>query len=206
GGVMGQVMQMMPQAQARPVPSLDLSSPEVHIEPKREHAADMGILATDLGYTVNALIDGACATDYYTGGTKIDLSIIGQEQFVSRTQALAQLPVATPTGELVPLAAIANVRLSSGPEQINRRERQRAITIEVSPPPEMALEEAMLRIDQEIVTQLREGGELQGLYEINLAGTADKLQDTWKALRFNFVLALLITYLLMAALFESWLY
>src|SRR5690606_24334069 len=33
-----------------------------------------------------------------------------------------------------------------------------------------------------------------------------KLQDTWKALRFNFVLALLITYLLMAALFESWLY
>ena len=41
---------------------------------------------------------------------------------------------------------------------------------------------------------------------INLAGTADKLRDTWLALRFNVLLALLITYLLMAALFESWLY
>ena len=40
----------------------------------------------------------------------------------------------------------------------------------------------------------------------NLAGTADKLKATWKALRCNFLLALLITYLLMAALFESWLY
>ncbi len=47
---------------------------------------------------------------------------------------------------------------------------------------------------------------MSGEYRINLAGTADKLRDTWKALRFNIFLALLITYLLMVALFESWLY
>ena len=41
---------------------------------------------------------------------------------------------------------------------------------------------------------------------ITLAGTADKLGETWRALWFNFALAALITYLLMAALFESWLY
>lgn len=206
GRIFGQVMQIIPNAQARPVPSLDLSSPEIHIKPKREHAADMGVLAVDLGYSVDALIDGAYATDYFTGGDKIDLTIIGQEEYANRTQSLAQLPVATPTGELVPLAAVANVELSSGPEQINRRERQRAITIEVSPPPEMALEDAMDKIVSQIVEPLRESGELQGLYEIGLAGTADKLRDTWMALRFNFVLALFITYLLMAALFESWLY
>jgi len=43
-------------------------------------------------------------------------------------------------------------------------------------------------------------------YQIHLAGTADKLLATWGALRWNFLLALLVTYLLMAALFESWLY
>ncbi len=48
--------------------------------------------------------------------------------------------------------------------------------------------------------------QLDGGYRITLAGTADKLRETWHALRFNVLLALLITYLLMAALFESWLY
>ena len=41
---------------------------------------------------------------------------------------------------------------------------------------------------------------------MTLSGTADKLRQTWEALRWNFVLALLITYLLMAALFESWIH
>ena len=43
-------------------------------------------------------------------------------------------------------------------------------------------------------------------YRIELEGTADKLRQTWLALRSNVIIALLITYLLMAALFESWLY
>jgi HAE1 family hydrophobic/amphiphilic exporter-1 len=61
-------------------------------------------------------------------------------------------------------------------------------------------------IQKEVVAPLEASGQLAGGYRITLAGTAEKLQDTWKALRFNFLLALLITYLLMAALFESWLY
>ncbi|MFG0261060.1 MAG: efflux RND transporter permease subunit [Novipirellula sp. JB048] len=95
---------------------------------------------------------------------------------------------------------------SSGPEQINHRERQRAITIEVSPPPEMPLEEALQRIESQIIAPIRDSGQLDGGYQIGLSGTADKLRDTWLALRWNVMLALLITYLLMAALFESWLY
>jgi HAE1 family hydrophobic/amphiphilic exporter-1 len=160
----------------------------------------------DLGYAVDALVDGAYATDYFKDGIRIDLSIVGQEQFANRTQDLAALPIATPTGELVPLGSVAEVKLTSGPEQINRRQRQRAITIQVSPPPEIALEDAMERIQAQIVAPILESGELGGVYQINLAGTTDKLRSTWEAMRFNFILALLITYLLMAALFESWLY
>ena len=96
--------------------------------------------------------------------------------------------------------------MSSGPEQVNHRERQRAVTIEISPPEDVPLEEALDRIDSQIITPLRNSGQLDGGYRITLAGTADKLRDTWLALRFNVLLALLITYLLMAALFESWSY
>ncbi len=206
GQVLGQVMMTIPNAQAFPRPSLDLSSPEVHVRPLWDQAADLGMNARDLGYTVNALVDGAYATDYFVGGDKIDLTLLGQGRFSGRTQDIEALPVATATGDLVQLRALAEVTLASGPEQVNHRERERAITIQVSPPLEMALEDAMETIDRKIVQPLLASGRLTTEYRVGLSGTADKLRSTWLALRFNVVLALLITYLLMAALFESWTY
>jgi HAE1 family hydrophobic/amphiphilic exporter-1 len=206
GQVYGQVRPLIPGAQARPVPSLDLSGPEIHVTPKLVQAADMRVSSADLGFAVNALVDGAYAGDYYFEGKKIDLTITGEDRFASSTQDIVALPIATPLGQLVPLGALANVAMSSGPEQINRRERVRSITIEVSPPLNVALEDAMDRINEQIVGPIRASGQLEGGYRIALAGTADKLRETWGALRFNLLLACLITYLLMAALFESWLY
>ncbi|WP_164100482.1 efflux RND transporter permease subunit [Candidatus Laterigemmans baculatus] len=206
GRILGQATELLPTAQSRPVPSLDLSSPEVHVEPKLVQSEAMQVDATTLGYAVNTLVDGAYATDYYIGGDKVDLTILGDEAVMQSSQDLGSLPIATPTGQLVPLSALAEIRLASGPEQINHRERQRAITIEVSPPAEMPLESALELINREIIAPLRDSGELDGGYRIGVSGTADKLRDTWLALRWNVMLAMLITYLLMAALFESWVY
>ncbi|MBI1346322.1 AcrB/AcrD/AcrF family protein [bacterium] len=200
------IFALIPDAQARPVPSLDLSSPEIHVTPKLLQSAEMGLSAADLGYTVDALVDGAYASDYYLGADKIDLSIRGRDEFAKQTQDIASLPIATRTGQLIPLAALADVKLSSGPEQVNHRERERAITVAVTPPPTMALEEALSIIQNKVVGPLEASGALDGGYRISLAGTADKLNNTWNALRFNVILALLITYLLMAALYESWVY
>ncbi len=206
GRILGQVQQVIPGAQAIPQPSLDLSSPEIHVIPKWEQAADMQVSASDLGYTVDALVDGAYAGDYFTGGDKIDLTIKGQSRYATRTQDLEELPVSTPTGELVPLAAVADVKLASGPEQINHRERLRAITIQVTPPPQVPLEDAMLSIQTKIVQPILAGKEISPEYSIGLSGTADKLRQAWESMRWSLLLALVITYLLMAALFESWLF
>ena len=70
----------------------------------------------------------------------------------------------------------------------------------------MPLEDAMERINDSIVNPLVSSEMLDGGYLIRLSGTADKLRQTWAALKWNLLLALAITYLLMAALFESWLY
>ena len=70
---------VLPTAQARPIPSLDLSSPEIHIQPKLRQAAEMGVTTSDLGYSANALIDGAYAGDFYLGGDTIDLTIKGED-------------------------------------------------------------------------------------------------------------------------------
>ena len=206
GMVIGGVIQHLPGAQPRPIPSLDLSSPEVHVEPKLVQAAEMQMSSADIGFTVDALVDGAYVSEYLLDGKKIDLRVLGDAAYADRTHMIASVPVATPLGQLVPLDALATIELSSGPEQINHRERVRAVTIQVSPPPEIALEDAMLTIRENIVPMLAQSGMMEGPYSVRLAGTADKLRQTWDALRFNVLLALAITYLLMAALFESWLY
>lgn len=197
---------LMPAAQIRPNPSLDLSNPEVRIYPKWEQAADMQVSAADMGYAVDAFVDGAYATDYYKGGDKIDLRIMAEDRFSNSEGRLSSIPVSTPTGQLVTLDAVANVRMESGPEQINHRTRQRAITLEVTPPVEMPLEAAMDLIAEKVIAPLQASGQLQGGYGIALAGTADKLRSTWNSLKWNLVLAVVITYLLMAATFESWVY
>jgi HAE1 family hydrophobic/amphiphilic exporter-1 len=78
--------------------------------------------------------------------------------------------------------------------------------MQVTPALDMPLEAAMDQITNQIIAPLQASGQLQGGYNVGLAGTADKLRSTWISLRWNLALAVLITYLLMAATFESWVY
>ncbi|MGH9896415.1 MAG: efflux RND transporter permease subunit, partial [bacterium] len=204
--VFGQVRQLIPEAQVRPMPSLDLGSPELQVTIKRDRAADVGMTNRELGFTIDALVDGAKASDFQYEGNKIDLTVRGEDRYATRTQDLDTLPIFTRGGSLTTLGAIADIQLMAGPEQINHIERERAIVIKVIPPLQMPLEYAMNLISDEVITPLKQGGTLGRLYNVRLSGTADDLTLTYRALQWNFLLALLITYLLMAALFESFTY
>ena len=163
GQILGGVKQHFPaNTQARPEPSLDLSSPEVHVSLKPEQAAALGMTSRDLGYAVNVLVDGAYVTDYFTGGEKIDLVILGNENYSGSTDSIKSEYIATPNlAAPVRLDALANVVLDSGPEQINHRERERAISIQVSPPPEVSLEEAIEILESKIIAPLIGQGQLR---------------------------------------------
>ena len=204
--IMMQTFQVLPGAQAFPRPSLDLDNPEVRVSTHRRRASELGISNRELGFTVSALVDGAKVSDYRNDGREIDLKVMAEESFAHRTHMLEQMPIATPGGRLVTLGAVAGISMVNGPQTINHRERQRAITIQVTPAEQMPLETAMELIESEMIAPLRQEGKLGGLYQINLSGAADKLVETAGALRWNLLLALVITYLLMAALFESFLY
>ncbi len=205
GRIFGQVRQVVPNAQARPIPSLDLGNPEVRILPDRVRAADLGLSARDIGWAVNALLDGALVDGYQFQGEEIDLVLRGEEDWF-RTQDIEALPIYTPRGQLVPLSAVARVEVTTGPEQINHIERDRAITVQVIPPETIPLETVLDDIQTQIVQPLVDSGDLAPPYQIQLSGSADDLRRTRQALQWNFLLALVITYLLMAALFESFLY
>ena len=186
---------------------LDLTSPELHVLPHWEKASELGLTAADLGYAVNALVDGAYAGDYWHEGDKIDLVIYGSDSYIQHSQDIERLPIATPSGNLVPVSAVASVVMDRGPDQINHIERQRSVTIQIKPAPNMPLETAMEIVSTQIrPAAMNRPNFSSGLYRMRLAGTADKLAETAADLQWNLLLALAITYLLMAALFESFLY
>jgi hydrophobic/amphiphilic exporter-1 (mainly G- bacteria), HAE1 family len=206
----GLCMQEFPMAagnQLRPIPGLDLSSPELHVVPRLEKASELGISSSSIGYAVNALVDGAFAGDYWHEGRRIDLVIYGDDAYADRSQDLENLPISTPRGGAVLLSSVADVVLSRGPEQVNHVERLRSITIQLKPASDIALEAALRTVEEKIRGPLMQSSRFQsGLYQVRLAGTADKLADTWHELKWNLVLAVVLTYLLMSALFESFLY
>jgi len=199
-------MQKIPGSQVRPIPSLDLGNPEVQLFLNRERASDVGISNQELGFMINALVDGAVVSDYQIDGDEIDLSLRGEDTYASRTQSLEDLMINTESGKMVTVGSVADVKVTTGPEQINHYERQRSIAISVIPPEQMPLESAIDIINNEILAPLRASGELSGSYNAILTGTADDLTVTRQALQWNFLLAGVIAFLLMAALFESFLY
>ncbi len=198
--------QVLAGSQVRPIPSLDLGNPEIQVLPDRDRMAELQLSGTDLGYIVRSIIDGVKVSEYKHTGDKIDLILRSAVQFTRRTQDLENVALTTPSGQVVTLGSVGEVLYTNGPEQINHVERRRAIVIRVNPPADLPLQTAMRRIEQEIIAPLHRRKALGPQESIRLAGTADKLTTTRQALQGNFLLALVITFLLMAALFESFLY
>ncbi|MFQ5579070.1 MAG: efflux RND transporter permease subunit [Nitrospiria bacterium] len=202
----GQLMGLMPQAQIRPIPSLDLGNPEVQVIPDPIRMADMKLSASDLGRTIDALLDGTKADDYFEEGERLDLVVLGLDRFNGQTQDLEQLPIRTPAGRIVTLDALADVVITNGPEQVNHVERDRTISISVVPPISFSLQEAMETIKEKVIMPMKAQGSLHSPYRVALKGTADDLLVTRNAIQWNLILAAVITYLLISSLFESFFY
>jgi HAE1 family hydrophobic/amphiphilic exporter-1 len=181
-------------------------NPEVHVVTDRRRAAELGLSNRDLGFAVRSLVYGAKASDYLDQGREVDLVVKAEPGNEQRTHLLEQMPIAAPDGRLVTIGAVAQVAPVNGPVEILHSERQRTVRILMQPREDMALQTAMEIVRTQILQPMYDSGSLGGLYQARLSGTADKLQQAWRALSWNFLLVLVITYLLMASLFESFLY
>ena len=204
--IFGTISQKIAGAQTRPIPSLETSYPEIRVIPNKERLAANGLSERDLGIYVDILMDGRKIDEYRPAGIKqIDLILKGNDDRFNSPEELMDATVVNRYGDLITIGDIAHLEYSEGMPQINHLERKRTITLQVTPPPDLPLQDAIAIIENDIIGALKLAGQLEGL-EISIGGNADKLVETGKSLQWNLLLALLITYLLMAALFENFLY
>ncbi len=228
GAIQGVLMGAFGPMAVRSSPqNFDLPGPELQVKIDRVKAANMGVNVQLIGLSVQALVDGATVGDYRYLGDNIDLLLVRDPDVPITPETLGAVPVAVnldgtdASRKVVPLSSIATIERSTSPQEIQRIEQRRAFTLTVNAQGQ-PLEQAMNTIDG-IVAQMRDSGVISGDIEVNLAGTADKLTQVRNALlgdihhgswlqritslgTSRMFLALLVTYLLMAALFESFLY
>jgi HAE1 family hydrophobic/amphiphilic exporter-1 len=159
-------------------------------------------------------VDGVYADEVFLNPDKIDvpympregidLILQSREQDVTQTQDIPKMIIYTKKGRAVPLVNVAEMVETVSSEEIRHFERKRSVTLEISPPAEIALEEGIDLVKNQIIQPLKDDGTLSGEYSINLTGNADKLEKTREAMSGNFILAIIITYLLLAVLFQHW--
>ncbi len=189
---------------------------EDQIVPDRIRAGELGLTVEDLGFIIRACGDGRVVGQYREGGRSIDLAltVAGTEDPTAgdnTTQAIANVPISTPTGNVVPLAAACDIVRTTSPQEIRHIETQPAVKLTVRPPEGIVLTEAIATI-QGILTDMRGDGfgpgkmKIPPTVSVNLAGNAEKLREVWDSLKWLLGLSLLVVFLLMAGLFESFAY
>ena len=202
----GLIPAKMPTAQIRPIPSVESSYPEAKIIPNKEKLAANGLNEDDLGVYVDVLMDGRKIEEYRPDGVKqVDLLLKGSDVAYRAPEDILAGTIVNNHGNLIRVGDVASLQYGQGMAQINHLERNRTITLQVTPPADLPLQTAMEIIEGEIIASLQKEGKLAGV-QVKVGGNADKLVETKRALQWNLLLALAITYLLMAALFENFLY
>lgn len=202
GRMMGMVRDVLPGAQVRPIPSLNAGAPEFQLEPKRDELARSGLSGAELGAAVDALVDGRIVGELARGGQpKLDVVVRPVGGGVGTADELRAAPIATARGAVVPLGTLADVLEREGPTQIRRIERRRGLTIRVSPPDEVALEDAIALLRRDVIAPI--SMDIPPDVQFSLAGTADKLTQAQSRMANVLLLALAISFLLLAALFED---
>jgi len=160
----------------------DLGRPELQLVPDRAKAADLGLDVRDLGFILRACIDGAYVGEYNDRGDKIDMviKVAGTEK--ASLREVGQIPIYTPSGNVVPLLAGVEFRQTTAPQEISHIEEMSAVTLAVTPKTGVPLQATMREIEDDIIAPLRDSGQIPKGVITALAGSADKLTQTQRAL------------------------
>jgi len=193
------VGEALPGAQARPFPNLDVTVPELRLTPDDRRIQEAGLTRADVGNAVRALGDGLYVGERFDGEQRMD--VILRTGAWQNASDLAAVPVATPSGGVVALGELVKIERTVGPTTLRRVDGRRTVTININPPDGVPLEEAIEQLKRKVEPQLM--AMLPPGSRVMYGGSADSLSKAIVNMGGNFVMALGILFLIMAALFRS---
>ena len=193
------IQKAIPGASVRPFPGLELAEPELRLIPDERRIAEAGWNRETMALVTRALGEGLYVGDFFDGEKRLDIVVRAPPW--QTPEQLEAIPLATPRGGVLPVGELTRLQRTAGPSQIRRLDRRRTVTLQVTPPPAMSLEDALRLLKQKVEPVV--SGMLPEDGEIRYTGTADKLTQALRSMSESFLIAIAILYLLMSALFRS---
>ncbi|KFN51055.1 efflux RND transporter permease subunit [Arenimonas composti] len=183
-------------------PNADGAAPELRVIADDRRLAEAGWRRPDLATAVRVLGDGAWLGEHFDGERRLPIVLrAAGPRGIDEPERLATAPLATPLGGVLGLGELARLQTTLAPGQLRRVDRRRTLTLTVDPPAALSLEEALEIVNGEIVPALRAA--LPADAGVRVSGSADRLGEVVATMAGNFAMALLVLFLLMAALFRS---
>ncbi|MBL8199717.1 MAG: efflux RND transporter permease subunit [Chromatiales bacterium] len=192
-----------PQVRSEPS-SLVLGQPLIEVRPRWDRLAELGINAAEFGYGVAALTDGAFVDEFLLANEKLDIYLYSRPESAPGVGGIGQLPLSTPRGAVVPVSAVADLVQTVDTDTLRRVDGRRTVTVYVIPPRQVALESGVALVRERVIGALRAEGQVPPGVTVRLSGASDQLDATRAALAGNLLVALLICYLLLVAIFTHW--
>ncbi|WP_105170244.1 efflux RND transporter permease subunit [Pseudoalteromonas sp. T1lg24] len=196
---LAEVKKAMPEAMAQPQPSLNMAEPELRLTPNDRRITQAGLTRRDVASAVQAFTSGMFISEYFDGNER--MNVILRANPWQSPEELASLPITTPLAGVQTLGELATIERTVGPSQLRRVNGYRTVSIQITPPNDMSLQQAQKILTEQVMPVVREN--LPRSANAILAGNAQKMNSAIEEMAYNFVLALFILFLLMTALFKS---
>jgi HAE1 family hydrophobic/amphiphilic exporter-1 len=177
--------------------TVEAGNPEIQIVFDQERAAQLGITVRELADRVVTSVRGDVATRYKLREKKIDVLVRSVDTRASSVDEIRSLIVNPGSDRPVPLSAVAEVTVATGPAEIRRTRQQRVATISAN------LTGGDLGAAVGELERIVAGVEMPVGVTAAVSGQSDDMEESFSSLQFTMLLAVFLVYLVMASQFES---
>ena len=177
----------------------EMGKPELQVLPIRWRLTPLGLNISDLAGIIRGYLIGRDAGKFRQDGFEYDIKARLNREKAGDIYSVQELPIMTRYG-LVPLDEMADVAWSDAPTEIRRIERQRTVVVSGNVR-YITTGEGNARM-REVVSRM----ELPPGYTISFGGEAEDMAEEFAELIRTMVISIVVTYIVVAAIMESWLY
>ncbi len=171
--------------------------PEITLVPDRKKLADAGLTVFDLAMTLRSAVEGIEATRYKEAGEEYDIRVVMKKDSVDTPEEVGNIAVISNTG-VYRLSQLAAVDFTEGYSKILHNDKARAIEFTAHTAPGYPLGEVVDRIRERLAEMQLAGG-----YKVKWSGDVELMEEAAIDMLRTFIIAFLLTYMLLAAILES---
>ena len=173
---------------------------EVRVVLDRKRMADLGLNASQVGSTLRTALSGSTVTQLRPEGVnQTDVLLYGPNTQTLDLTALNAIPIASQSGGIVRLGQVATLQRGIGPAQISRQDRTRVVSVNAN-----VADRPLGDVARDLRAALSNLPVPEG-YAVTVAGSVQQLDAAFAALISALSLSVLLIYMLLVALYESWL-